>query len=374
MSKIFIACGGTGGHLAPGIAVAEALNAQGQTCVLLISQKQIDSTLIQKYKDLNFEKIPGRGFAGSWIARLQTLGSMLRSFYAAWKLLKREKPDLVFLFGGFISAGMGLAARAQKVPIVLHEANCTPGKATRLLKQWATRIYLPDGVQLKGNLTKQIRYYGYPIRKEIKHILKAEAWKTLGIKVPHKLLVVIGGSQGASALNDWAFENFKTLAEAGITIYCVSGLGKNPEGTQTHINAQGETITFTNVHFSDEMGAVISGADLVISRAGAGSIAEIIRCRAPAILIPYPHAADGHQMTNAEAHERHGAGVNLLENNLTQLTSEVKQLIFNDWMLAQFKSNLVRLDRFDSTLRVAQDIEALCQPSLSSNFESESFN
>jgi hypothetical protein len=79
-------------------------------------------------------------------------------------------------------------------------------------------------------------------------------------------------------------------------------------------------------------------------------------------------------MTNAEAHERHGAGVNLLENNLTQLTSEVKQLIFNDWMLAQFKSNLVRLDRFDSTLRVAQDIEALCQPSLSSNFESESFN
>jgi UDP-N-acetylglucosamine--N-acetylmuramyl-(pentapeptide) pyrophosphoryl-undecaprenol N-acetylglucosamine transferase len=374
MNKIFIACGGTGGHLAPGIAVAEALNAQGKSCILLISQKQIDSTLIQKYKDLKFEKIPGRGFTGSWISRLLTLGSMLRSFWAAWHLLKREKPDLVFLFGGFISAGMGLAARTQKVPIVLHEANCTPGKVTRLLKQWAIRIYLPDGVQLKGNLAKQIRYFGYPVRKEIKHILKAEAWEILGIKVPRKLLVVIGGSQGASALNDWAFENFKTIAEAGITIYCVSGPGKNLEGTQTHINAQGEAITFTNVHFSDEMGAVISGADLVISRAGAGSIAEMIRCRAPAILIPYPHAADGHQISNAEAHERHGAGVSLLENNLNQLTSEVKQLIFNDWMLAQFKSNLVRLDRFDSTLRVAQDIEALCQPPVSSNLESESFN
>ena len=184
----------------------------------------------------------------------------------------------------------------------------------------------------------------------------------------------MGGSQGANALNEWAQENFKSLAEAGISIYCVSGLGKNPEGRQTHVNTQGEANTFTNVHFSDQMGAVISAADLVISRAGAGSIAELIRCRAPAILIPYPHAADGHQMANAESHERYGAAVNWSENNLAQLTCEVKQLIFNDSKLAQFKSNLARLDRFDSTLRVAQDIEFLCQSSLNSNFESESYN
>ena len=299
---------------------------------------------------------------------------MLRNFMAALRLLKHEKPDLVFLFGGFVSVGLGLAARTKNIPIVLHEANCIPGKATRLLKRWATRIYLPDGVKIEGNLAKKTRYFGYPVRSEIKHVLKADAWKILGIKVPAKLLVVIGGSQGASALNEWAQENFKSLAEQGISIYCVSGLGKNSEGRQTHINAQGEVNTFTNVHFSDQMGDVISAADLVISRAGAGSIAELIRCRAPAILIPYPHAADGHQMANAESHERYGAAVNWSENNLAQLTCEVKQLIFNDSKLAQFKSNLARLDRFDSTLRVAQDIEFLCQSSLNSNFESESYN
>ena len=108
------------------------------------------------------------------------------------------------------------------------------------------------------------------------------------------------------------------------------------------------------------MGDVISAADLVISRAGAGSIAEIVRCRAPSILIPYPFAADDHQQANAVMHERHGAGLVLAQDELSQLLAEVEGLIFNDWVLGKFKSNLERLDRFDSGERIASDIEALC--------------
>ena len=360
MSKILIACGGTGGHLAPGIAIADILQSRGHDCVLLISEKDVDSALIKKYDHLHFHRTPGRAFSGGLSSIVASLRSLVSGVMASRKLLRAQDPDLVLLFGGFVSVGLGLAARMAHVPVVLHEANCKPGKATRLLKRFATRVYLPDGVTLKGLGAGKVRYLGYPVRKEIQHLLKSEAWERLGIEVPHKLLVVIGGSQGAGALNDWVMENFETLADAGISIYCVTGLGKISSGTIKHEKSNGHTISATFVQFSDRMGDVISAADLVVSRAGAGSIAEIIRCRAPSILIPYPYAADDHQKANARMHEQHGAGMVLDQQDLEKLTDEVKQLMFNDWLLNQFKSNLERLDRFDSGKRIAEDLEKLC--------------
>lgn len=363
MSKIIIACGGTGGHLAPGIAVAETLQAKGHDCRLLISQKQVDSALIAKYEHLNFHKTPGRAFAGGIFARFAAVWSLLNGYFFSRKLIQKEEPDLVLLFGGFLSVGLGVAARTAGVPIAVHEANCHPGKSIRLIKRLATRLYLPEGVRMKGVPPSLIRYLGYPVRKDIKHVLKADAWRRLGIEVPNKLLVIIGGSQGASALNEWATHNFPELAKAGISVYCVTGLGKSTKSTIHEVNRNGEDVTATLVPFSDNMGDVISAADLVVSRAGAGSIAEIIRCRASSILIPYPYAADNHQEANARMHERHGAGLILDQSNIDNLTSEVMDLIFNDWLLSKFKANLERLDRFDSCQLIAEDLEALCNAS-----------
>lgn len=360
MSRILIACGGTGGHLAPGIALAEVLQSGGHQCTLLISQKKVDSALIEKYAHLKFHQIPGRGFAGGMRQRITACFSLLSGLICSYKLLRREQADLVLLFGGFLSVGLGLAARLVAVPIVLHEANCRPGRAVRLLKYLAARVYLPDGLRLNGLPSERVRYFGYPVRSEIKHCLKADAWERLGISVSNKLLVVIGGSQGAAILNEWIIEHFAALANLGISVYCVTGLGKNSTDSIQHVSSKGENVSATFVPFSDRMGDVVSAADLVISRAGAGSIAEIIRCRAPSILIPYPFAADNHQQANALMHERHGAGMVLAQDELGKLFGEVQSLIFNDWMLGKFKSNLERLDRFDSAACIAADIEALC--------------
>ncbi|HBR94154.1 UDP-N-acetylglucosamine--N-acetylmuramyl-(pentapeptide) pyrophosphoryl-undecaprenol N-acetylglucosamine transferase [Coraliomargarita sp. SDUM461003] len=369
MSRIIIACGGTGGHLAPGIAVAEVLQERGHKCLLLISNKQVDSALVEKYSHLDFIKSPGRAFSGGVLQRLAFLASLFSSFFASRRMLREQEPDLVLLFGGFLSLGLGLAAQIGGVPVALHEANCQPGKAVRLIKHLSTRVYLPDGVRLKGVPPECIRYYGYPVRKEIKHALKVDAWKRLNIQVPNKLLVIIGGSQGASALNHWVTHNFGLLAKAGISIYCVTGLGNSSASTIHEIGKGGVDVTATLVPFSGQMGDVISAADLVVSRAGAGSIAEIIRCRAPAILVPYPYAADDHQYANALAHEQHGAGVLLAQDQLGDLTSEVIDLMFNDWLLAKFKSNLERLDRFESSERIADDLIALCDARSIANAE-----
>lgn len=360
MSKIVIVCGGTGGHLAPGIALAEELEQRGHECLLLISQKQVDSALTQKYPQLNFRKIPGRAFAGGIGARIQSVGSIVANLAFARRLIRREQPKLVFLFGGFLSVGFGLAARAAGVPIVLHEANCRPGRAVRLVQRLADRIYLPEGLALRGCPRSKIRHYGYPVRRDIRHSLKTDAWRRLKIEVPNKLLVVIGGSQGAKALNDWVVRSFPELAAAGISVYCVTGLGKSATGKIEAVSEKGETIAAYFVPFSEQMGDVISSADLIVSRAGAGAIAEIIRCRAPAILVPYPFAADDHQTANARMHEQFGAGMLLEESRLDRLTEEVRHLMYSDFVLSRFKANMVRLDRFDSAKLIASDIESLC--------------
>lgn len=359
MRKVLIACGGTGGHLAPGIAVAEALEAQGHSCCLLISNKQVDSALILKYPQLNYVHTPGRAFSGGVLSRLASLWSLCSSYLFSRQLIRTFKPDVVLLFGGFVSVGLGLAARSARIPIALHEANCVAGKTIRLLKRLAQRIYLPDGLRLANIAPKVIRYYGYPVRADIKHQLKVDARRALGVSVHRKLLVVIGGSQGASALNAWVLASFTQLAHAGISVYCVTGLGKSNVSTIDALDSSGNKITATFVPFSAQMNQVISAADLLISRAGAGSIAEIIRCRAPAILIPYPHASDDHQNANARMHEQHGVGLQFSESDLSGLLDETKELIYNDWVLGKFKSNLSRLDRFDSCQRIADDIVEL---------------
>lgn len=357
MISILIACGGTGGHLAPGIALAETLQARGHDCTLLISKKQVDSILIKKYPHLNFQKTPGQGFSGGVLRKALFFCQLFTGFIHSYRLLRSKKADLVILFGGFLSVGLGLAARLAGVPIALHEANSRPGKAIRLLKYLAVRLYLPEGVILKGVSTHKVRHSGYPVRKEIKHCLKADAWGRLGITVKNKLLVIIGGSQGAQALNEWVLENLKALREMELSVYCVTGPDKTSAETD-RIDKEDDSVKF--VSFSDQMGDVVSAADLIISRAGAGSIAEIIRCRAPAILIPYPYAADNHQEANARFHEQQGAGVVLDEKDLDKLLGEVKSLIFNDWLLSKFKSNMTRMDQFDSAECIADDIESLC--------------
>ena len=229
-----------------------------------------------------------------------------------------------------------------------------------MIKHLSTRIYLPNGVRLRGVPPENIRYFDYPVRKDIKHSLKADAWKRLGLSVPNKLLVVIGGSQGAAALNEWVEQNFGLLAKAGISVYCVTGLGNSSANTIHEMGKGGADITATFVPFSSSMGDVISAADLIVSRAGAGSIAEIIRCRAPSILVPYPYAADDHQKANALSHEQHGAGISLSQDKLNELNSLVLELIFNDEALAKVKSKLELLDRFDSSERIADDLLARC--------------
>lgn len=178
-----------------------------------------------------------------------------------------------------------------------------------------------------------------------------------------KLLVVLGGSQGAASLNKWVKNNLADLAEDGISVYCLTGMQEQNAGTIQLDGMGGEKIVSRFVPFSDQMHILMSAANLVISRAGAGSIAEIVRCRVPSILVPYPYAADQHQLANANYLEAKGGGVVCLEQDMNdKLLFEVREVMFNEEFRAVLRRNLYSLDLEDVSQKLAKDILSALRP------------
>lgn len=331
--------------MTPGIAIAEELAGRGHACSLVVSRKKVDARLIRNYPGLEFLEAPGAPFSWHPVNLVKFFWVQMTAFAFALQLLKRVKPDLILGFGGFLTAGIALPGYVKGVPFALHEANRVVGRSNRFLSRFADRVFLPEGIRLPAVKPDRIRFAGLPLRREFEPLGKEEARRRLGIRPSGKLLVVFGGSQGAGALNRWAEANLRRFAEKGVSLYCLTGLNKvMPPEVRTETQAFG-TVTSWFVSFSDSMPAVLSAADAVVSRAGAGSIGEIIRCRVPAILIPYPFARDDHQTANAEYVADRGAARVLQETQLSTLFDEVNPLLFQTETVAQMRDGQSRLDR-----------------------------
>ena len=357
MRNIVIACGGTGGHLTPGIALAQSLEERGYPTWLFTSKKQVDARLSSKYPKLTFVPMPGAPLIRTPLGLARFGQEFLLSFYRSQRFYRQVGADALVGFGGFSTFGPAMAARTRRMPIFIHEANRAVGKAVRFLAKNSARLYLPEGMNLDGTSPEVIRNLGYPLRKEFRRIPMERARKQLGISLSDRLLVVIGGSQGASSLNQWVKKNLQSLASDGISTYCLTGIGKESSGVLQLEGPGGKTVTSRFVSFTDEMNVVLSAADLVVSRAGAGAIAEIIRCRVPSILIPYPYAADNHQMLNASYLEGKGGGVVCPDREIEQnLLTEVREVIFNEEFRSILRRNLFSMDGGDVGARIGSDL------------------
>lgn len=361
MSRFLISCGGTGGHLSPGIALAEALTARGHEVVLLISQKRVDARLSEKYPQLRFERMPGTAFGWNPVTFAKCLVSQSQAFTFCLRALRAKRVDAAIGFGGFTSAPLVAAARMLGVPAVLHEANRVPGLAVRTLGRLAQRVYLPPGVQVYAIRAAATRHVGLPVRREIKRLPPADARAQLGLDPGQRLLVVLGGSQGASALNDWTRAHLPALVAEGIQVYCITGLGKGSDSRDTRAAKTGAPVRVVFEGFTDRVAVLMSAADLVLSRAGAGTLSELIRCEAPAILVPFPHAADDHQRANAAYFEQQGGGIVIDQGRLSGLLAEVLDTITNDWLLRKFRTNLRRMDRANALELIVADLEEIAR-------------
>ncbi len=361
MSRFLIACGGTGGHLTPGIALAEALEARGHEATLFISTKKVDARLCEHYPDLHTERVPSAPFGWRPDVHLRFHWRQTQGLLFSLKFMRAHKPDAIVGFGGFTNAGVVIAGKMLDIPVALHEANRVPGRAIRLLSHISKRLYLPPGVRLPGRLGLLVRHCGLPVRTEVSRRPKLEARVELGVDPTQKLLVVFGGSQGAGPLNQWLEANLEALAQEGVQTWCVTGIGKGTQGVREYRARSGAPVRVWFEPFTDRVGTLLSAADLVLSRAGAGTLAELVRCETPGVIVPYPHAADNHQWANARYFERQGGGLAIDQTSLPSLRQELLEVLFNDWLLNKFRENLNRMSRENSIDAIVDDLEALAR-------------
>ena len=362
---IIIVCGGTGGHLAPGIATAHWLRERGHEVELVVSEKEVDSRILKAYPEIKYKRIKSAPFRLLPPALIRFLYRSFSGFIGGLAVLRRERPAVVLAFGGHTSVGYVIAAWFLRIPVVLHEANRVAGRSIRFLSSLAEYIFLPDGVALRGIEPRRLLRLGMPLRKEVVHIPKDTIRRELGIPLHAKVLVVVGGSQGAQVLNEWVGAHYRSLAADGIWVILVAGPGKNtlPETALLETD-QGEPVELRTYSFHDRLHALFSCADIVLSRAGAGTLAELVACLTPAILVPYPSAADDHQLANARHLECRGGAILICQNDMESLYREVLDLIYNDWLLGRMRSNLRTLNRGDAGAKLAAFLEKHYCPSL----------
>ncbi len=354
--KVAIACGGTGGHLFPGIAVAEALAEQGCDAVLLVSAKEIDQ---QTTKSLSFETItlPAVGLQAG--GRLRFVPQLLKSLRQSRKLFRKDPPAAVLATGGFTSAPPILAGWSLKKPAYLHESNSIPGRAIRWLAPFATAIFAGFPSAQKSLRKRNVLLTGTPVRTELKSIEPAAARIALGLNPEKPVLLVMGGSQGAAAINRLALEALPALAQ------------KNPELQFIHLTGPKEREKVRDAYaarqrkaavlpFLTEMELALGAATVALSRAGASSLAEFAAVELPSILIPYPSAADNHQFFNARAFMETGAARQLEQLSATPeyLATLVTELIDNAEMRHRMRTALRAWQTPDAAEKIAREILA----------------
>lgn len=304
--QFVIACGGTGGHLFPGLAVAETLHGRGHDVLLLVSEKEIDTVALRDHPEFRREKLPSIGMPSVLSPAFpRFLKRGWESFTTCRQLYGRYLPAAVLGMGGFTSAAPLLAARLGKIPCFLHESNAIAGRANRLAARWTDKVLLGLPACASSFPSSECLVTGTPVRRNLgKELPKAEARAAFGLDPALPTLLVMGGSQGAAGINQLLFRAAQYFRDAGLQIIHLTG---ERDDNLAAINYQREGIRAHVSPFHHRMEEAYSAADLVVSRAGAASLSELSHFSLPSILIPFPFAADRHQHRNAEAFRDAGA-------------------------------------------------------------------
>ncbi|MGB0776335.1 MAG: undecaprenyldiphospho-muramoylpentapeptide beta-N-acetylglucosaminyltransferase, partial [Akkermansiaceae bacterium] len=292
--KVVIACGGTGGHLFPGIAVAEELERRGHEVLLLISEKKVDAQASKKYGDLAFQTVPA-------IAKPATLSpKMIPFLFRLWstvrqcrKILKNNQTDAVIGMGGFTSLPPVLAGKKLGLATYVHDSNALPGKANRLTARWCRKVLIGLDAAKKYFPNSAVEVTGTPVRKELTQLPEQSAARAkYGLAPDGKAVMVMGGSQGAKHLNTLMVEAAKAMP--GLQFLHITGAADFERVDALAKDLDGYHV----LSFCDDMASAYAACDVAVCRAGASSMTELAYVGMPSILVPYPYAADDHQTFN----------------------------------------------------------------------------
>lgn len=347
---ILVMAGGTGGHIFPGIAVADALAEQGWNVHWLGTAERMEADLVPKHGySISFINIAGIRNKG-WKTWLKTPFKILQSVMQSVKVLKKVQPDVVLGMGGYASAPGGVAAWLLRIPLVLHEQNAVAGMTNRFLSHFARKTISAFPGAFSERVTPMV--LGNPLRGDIIAIDNTVPEKP----ATSKKVLVVGGSLGAKVLNDVVPQAMKQIKVQSIDVWHQTGCG-NEQAVMTSYQDFGLPEDKVKVtEFIDNMASAYQWADVVICRAGALTVSELAMAAKPAIFVPLPHAVDDHQTKNAMYLVSCGAAklIAQKEFNGTTLGQTLNSLFISDKVVQQMSKAAHNAAHADATINVAK--------------------
>lgn len=360
--KVLVSGGGTGGHIFPAIAIANAIKDIHPDSEFLF---------VGAEGKMEMEKVPAAGFniEGLWISgfnRSLSLSNLMfpfkliSSMLKAGKIVKRFQPDVAIGTGGFASGPTLRVASQKGVPCVIQEQNSFPGVTNRILSGKAKRICVAyDGME-KYFPKEKVMYTGNPVRKEVVQIdgKRDEAVKFFGLDANKKTLLIVGGSLGAQSVNNAILANLQSLVDLGIQIVWQTGKTSYKE-----ISKAAEPFKNKGVHvmeFIYKMDLGYAAADMVISRAGAIAVSELELVAKPTILVPFPYAAEDHQTKNAMSLVEKGAAILVKDSEVIPgLLEAVKVLVNDSEKVNSLIQNIKKMGMADAANQIAKEVLSL---------------
>lgn len=366
--RIMMTTGGTGGHIFPGLAVADALQAQGVEIHWLGNKSGMESKLVSDAGYV-FHGIRVSGLRGKhWIQRLLAICQLGIACLYSLVIICRVKPKFVLAMGGYVSAPGGIAAYLTRTPLVIHEQNAIPGIVTRLLNHFAAmRLSAFPDTFVSGSTPVYVT--GNPVRLDFLSYADRSYDLTSRLR-----LLVFGGSQGALILNTCVPQVLARLLDeclndssnffSSIEVIHLTGRGKEADTEAAYKQAFGAIPEWVTLRpFCENMADVYAKTDLVLSRSGAMTVAEIAVMGLPSVLVPYPHAVDDHQYANANYLAKQKAAILIRESdlNLESLYNAINHVLGSSSLLTAMSEAAKHAAKPDAT----QTIVKLCQRYLS---------
>jgi len=355
---IFIAGGGTGGHVFPGLAVAEAARSIADVDVVFVgTARGLESKLVPErgYSLELLDVLPLKG--GGALRAAKGLFAAARASGASVSLLRRRRPRAVLSVGGYAAGPVSLAAAALGIPVAVLEPNSVTGLANRWLSRFCSRAYIAFPTVEKDFAAKKVRRFGVPLRAGF----QADPY----VARESLRLLVLGGSLGARAINDRIPEVALRLRATFPALSILHQTGKDEVARTEEAYARAGVSDVSVVPFISDVPKEIAAADVVVSRAGAGSVSEICAIGRASVLIPFPHAADDHQATNAKTVAEQGGAVWMRQEaaDVARLTGELSRILGDAELRTEMATRARKFGRPEAAKTIAEDLLALARVS-----------
>ncbi len=355
-----VAGGGTGGHVTPALALGERIAERGDDVVFLGGQRGLEGRLVPR-AGFELVQLPAQPLMGrGWLGRIAALGPILRASRSALRLLRERRADLVVSVGGYASLPAVLAAALSRTPLALVEPNAVPGRTNRYSARFARRVFVQfEGAARRLGSAGAVLDLGIPLRRALIEAFGPAAPRRT--PAPPFRLLVFGGSQGARQINDALCEAAASLDPTSLEIFHQTGEADRERLERAYREAG---LRAEVVAFETDMPARYRWADLALCRSGALTVAELQVAGLGALLVPYPHAADDHQLANARALAEAGAARVLDSRSFrsSDLVEQLEQLFAAPEELSRMSDRAAKRARPDAAERVVEACVAMLGP------------